>query len=284
MYFNAYEENLEKGLGHVGAWAAGSKEREIEYLNLGSGSRAGCLRNLTSNVDSLSMISYFRDHNQPAMKQWAYVSAKLNIMLHHMSTGEDYLVYELLWPLISDNEEVIDWYRQHNRPYMLSKKVTGGDKDDPKNWMFYRYQSWLALNQQWDELRQRCELILGMQDQIKNDRSYLIDHRFYLALANGDKTGMEVVLAEKCKPKQRKARHDQESGLTHNFIVSYATLFAKLAWHSGYEVEVDTPWIPKDWLPVGPLVKYEEPWPFMQSFDIFQPFEGELAQWSPVRR
>lgn len=283
MYFSTYEESEERGLGHVGGWAAGAKEREIEYLNSGMGSRSGCLRNLTSNVEALSTISYFRDHNLPAMKQWAYVTAKLRIMLNHLQTGEDYLVYDLLWPLISDNEDVIDWYRQHKRPYMLGKKITGGDIDDPKNYQFYRYQSWLALNARWDELRQRCELILGMQDEIKKDRNYLIDHRFYLALANGDKAGMEAVLAEKCQPKQRKARHDQESGLTHNFIVSYATVFAKLAWRNGYEVEVDTPWIPKEWLPVKPLDKYEDPWPFMQSFDIFQPFEGEAAPWSPVR-
>jgi hypothetical protein len=283
MYFPEYEDSLERGLQHVGGERIKLRLTTIDLLNAGDGSRSGCLSNMVSNAAAIGTIQYFRDHNLPAMKQWAYVTAKLNIMLNHLQTGEDYLVYDLLWPLISDNEEVIDWYRQHNRPYMLGKKITGGDIDDPKNYQFYRYQSWLALNARWDELRQRCELILGMQDEIKKDRNYLIDHRFYLALANGDKASMEAVLAEKCQPKQRKARHDQESGLTHNFIVSYATLFAKLAWRNGYEVEVDTPWIPTDWLPVKPLDKYEDPWPFMQSFDIFQPFEGGAAPWSPVR-
>jgi len=283
MYFNTYEDNLGRGLQHVGEMAVDPIDRALGFLESGTGSRDGCLRSLSLRSDSWTMLCWFRDHNLWQMKQWAFVSAKINIMLHHMVTGEDYLSEDLLWPLISDNEDVIDWYRQHNRPYMLNKKVTGGDKDDPKNFMFYRYQSWLALNERWDELRQRCELILGMQDQIKKDRNYLIDHRFYLALANGDQAGMEAVLLEKTTPKQRKARHEQESGLTHNFIVSYATIFAKLAWRNGYEVQVDTPWIPKDWLPVKPLDKYEDPWPFMQAFDIYQPFEGELAQWSPTR-
>lgn len=286
MYIQSYEESVSRGLQHVGGWARFSDidDEAISFLNTSKGSRSGCLRNLTMPTEGLSAVSYFRDHNLTATKQWAYVTAKLRIMLNHLQTGEDYLVYDLLWPLISDNEDVIDWYRQHNRPYMLGKKITGGDIDDPKNYQFYRYQSWLALNARWDELRQRCELILGMQDEIKKDRSYLIDHRFYLALANRDKAGMEAVLAEKCQPKQRKARHDQESGLTHNFIVSYATVFAKLAWRNGYQVEVDTPWIPREWLPVKPLDKYEDPWPFMQSFDIFQPFEGDAAPYSPVRR
>jgi hypothetical protein len=287
MYIENHLVSLHRGISHIApfldvSWMNGHQEA-INLLERKEGSRAGCLRSVVLVSEVRAMNSYFAEGSFAGMKKWAYVAAKLRIMLNHLQTGEDYLVYELLWPLISDNEDVIDWYRQHNRPYMLSKKESGGDKDDPKSFMFYRYQSWLALNARWDELRQRCELILGMQDEIKKDRSYLIDHRFYLALANGDKAGMEAVLLEKCQPKQRKARHDQESGLTHNFIVSYATLFAKLAWRNGYKVEVDTPWIPKDWLPVKPLETYEDPWPFMQSFDIYQPFEGDLAAWSPKR-
>ncbi len=36
----------------------------------------------------------------------------------------------------------------------------------------------LALNHEWDKLRERCELIL--QTDLKR-KKYLIDHRFYLA-------------------------------------------------------------------------------------------------------
>jgi len=228
------------------------------------------------------MLAYFRDNDMAGMKQWAYVSAKARIMWEH-ETLSDYLTEDLLSPLISDNEEVIDWYRQFGLPYELPKSVTGGDKDDPKNWMFYRYQSWLALNARWDELGERCERILAMQEQIKKDRSYLIDHRFYLALAKGDKAGMTAVLLEKVTPKERKTRQLQQSGITWDLIDSYATLFAKLAWRAGYELELDTPWIPQDWLPVKPLAKYEEPWPFMQSFDIWQPFAEPYAAYSPQR-
>lgn len=282
MYFSDYEDSRLRGFEHVSGYAGDSIARALNFLHSNEGSRSGCLRSVNMSSEANTVLAYFRDKNLASMKQWAYVQAKLRIMLHHIFTGEAYLTEDLLWPLISDNEDVIDWYRQHNRPYMLSKKESGGDKDDPKSFMFYRYQSWLALNQRWDELRQRCELILSMQDEIKKDRSYLIDHRFYLALATGDKAGMQSVLLEKVQPKQRKARHDQESGLTHNFIVSYATIFAKMAWRNGYEVQLDTPWIPKEWLPMKPLVKYEDPWPFMQSFNIYQPFEGDAAPWSPT--
>ncbi len=257
-------------------------ETRNQMLGTGQGSRSGCLGSLSGDCLVRAMLAYFRDHDMASMKQWAYVSAKARIMWEH-ETLSDYLTEDLLRPLISDNEEVIEWYRRFSLPYELPKDVSGGDKDDPKNWMFYRYQSWLALNARWDELGERCERILAMQEQIKKDRSYLIDHRFYLSLAKGDKAGMTAVLLEKVTPKERKTRQLQQSGITWDLIDSYATLFAKLAWRAGYELELDTPWIPQEWLPVQPLQTYEEPWPFMQGFDIWQPFAEPYAALSPKR-
>lgn len=283
MQLNDYVKSKAKGLAHVSAWANDPIDRALHLLAANEGSRDGCLRSVGRRAKSTALMAHFDRHNLDDFKQWSSASAKLLALVQHENPSEGYLTEELLWPLVSDNEEVIDWYRQHRAMYDLDKKVSGGDKDDPKNWMFYRYQSWLALNSRWDELGERCERILAMQDQIKKDRSYLIDHRFYLALSRGDKAAMEAVLSEKCTPANRKLRYEQESGLTRDFIDSYAVVFAKLAWRNGYQVQVDTPWIPSEWLPMRPLPAYEDPWPFLQKFDLFQPFEGDWASWSPKR-
>ncbi len=284
MYPKDYDESKVQGVSHLESMVRPQWierfDRTIQMLESGRGSRSGCLGGLSDDCCIRSMLAYFRDNDMGQMKQWAYVAAKTRIMWEH-ETLNDYLTEDLLSPLISDNEEVIEWYRHFDLPYVLPKSVTGGDKDDPKNWMFYRYQSWLALNARWDELGERCERILAMQEKIKKDRSYLIDHRFYLALAKGDASGMTAVLLEKLTPKQRRTRQLQQSGITWNVIDSYATLFAKLAWRAGYELELDTPWIPRDWLPVKPLDKYEDPWPFMQGFDIRRPFAEPYASLSP---
>lgn len=94
---------------------------------------------------------------------------------------------------------------------------------------------------------------------------------------------MRQILMEMCSPKLRSRSYQYESGLTNNFIVMQATLFAKLARRHGYALDIDTPWIPKDWLPIRPNEKYEDPWPFMQNFDIWQPFPEPWTQYSPVR-
>lgn len=283
MYISDYAKSLEHGFQHIGSRST-LRESTISLLNAKEGSRGGCLLTLSSNMDAVAVVGHFTNSSPIEFKQWSFLAAKLRIMYQHMFPAEDYLTEDLLWPLLSDNEEVIDWYRQNHAMYHPENpSIAGGDKDNPKSWMYYRYQSWLALNAKWDELGERCERILAMQDEIKKDRSYLIDHRFYLALARGDQAAMESVLLEKCDPKNRKLRYDQESGFTNNFIVSYATMFAKLSWRHGYELDVDTPWIPKEWLPVRPNAKYEDPWPFMQSFNIWQPFPEPWAQYSPER-
>lgn len=82
---------------------------------------------------------------------------------------------------------------------------------------------------------------------------------------------------------QRRRRYLQQSGITWDLIDSYTVVFAKLAWRSGFELDLDTPWVPREWLPVRSLPKYEEPWPFMQGFDIWQPFVDGWAAWSLKR-
>lgn len=284
MFNENYAESLQQGIKFASDWKLDSIERAVNFLETGTGSRSGCLATVVRRSIASSMVAFFENCHVVDTKLYAHAAAKLAIMRQHLMPAASLLTEDLLWPLISDNEEVIDWYRQNEAMYHPEKPtIVGGDKDNPKSWMYYRYQSWLALNARWDELGERCERILAMQDEIKKDRAYLIDHRFYLALAKGDKAAMESVLLEKCLPKNRRARFEQQSGLTRYFIDSYATLFAKLAWRNGYELEVDTPWIPKEWLPIQPNASYEDPWPFMQSFDIWQPFPEPYTAYSPKR-
>lgn len=278
-----FKDSIQAGLEVVQGFAMRGMDEELSLLQAGRGSRSGCLLMGGNPVISWAMLAYFADSDLTAMKQWAYVASKLRVLYIHETLSEN-LVEALLWPLLSDNEEIIDWYRQFDAQYWPDDpKVTGGDKRNPKDWMYYRYQSWLALNQRWGELSERCERILAMQGEIKKDRMYLIDHRFYLALSHGDVQGMEAVLSEMCQPRLLAQRRKQESGLTDKFIASHATIFAKMAWRNGYEVNVDTPWIPKDWLPVKPNISYEDPWPFMQEFDIWQSFKQPWSDRSPVR-
>lgn len=283
MYIANDSQRFQTGLKHVGGWANSSVESEIQYILKGQGSREGCLRNIETKAQATSIYQFFRHNNIEKMKSWAAYATKIKIMVHHAAPS-DYLVEDLLWALVGDYDEYINWFTKYDFPYLRPASSQLDEHSwNPKGWMYYRYQSWLALNQRWDELRERCERILSMEDQIRKDRSYLIDHRFYLALAKGDVPEMEAVLREKLRPRNLSARLQQQSGLTNFFIDSYAVVFAKLAWRNGYEIDIDSPWIPRDWLPIRPPNDYVEPWSFMRNFDIWQPLDGSAAPFSPKR-
>ncbi|CAD6558115.1 hypothetical protein LMG28727_06525 [Paraburkholderia kirstenboschensis] len=84
-------------------------------------------------------------------------------------------------------------------------------------------------------------------------RTYEIDHRFYLALDRSDVPGIEAVLRELTSPKVGKVRNvEQAFGFTEKLIATQAVIDANIAWRHGFEVQIDTWWIPQKWLPIAP--------------------------------
>ena len=253
-------------------------QRKIDYITHQKGDVCFCTIMMSSYAEANAMVAWVRDKDLTAFKQWCYLSAKLERMVFQHEPFEWFPSYKFFSPLLSDNQEIIDWYRKHRISYNYDRSDIK-DRDNPNQPAFHGYQMILALNHEWDRLAERCEQILSMS--LRKDKKYLIDHRFYLALAKGDKTQMETVLTELTSPKIAKVRnHEFVFTFTEHFIATHACMYAKLAWLNGYEVEIDTPWIPKEWLPIQPLENYLQPWDFLREFDIWTPFE-DYKDWSP---
>jgi hypothetical protein len=85
-----------------------------------------------------------------------------------------------------------------------------------------------------------------------------------MALASGDVLEMESTLTELTSPISIKKRLDIESGFSEGLISTFGVIYAKIAWRHGYEVRVDTPYIPMEWLPVNPLVRYNQIYSFLK--------------------
>ena len=276
-------EILEKALAHTIQKATYNDEifDIAKHIEIEKGNTGFLIRLLQSFSDANSMVCWIRDGDLNRFKEWSYISAKLNRMVFQYDPNSWLPTYMFFGAVLSDQAEIIDWYKQFTLPYEVNA-ASIKDRDNPRQPDFHGYQLILALNGKWDELRIRCEQILSLE--IKKDRKYLIDHRFYLALANGDQIGMENVLTELTSPKIARVRNYEFAfTFTEHFIATHATLYAKLAWLSGYKVQIDTPLIPKEWLPIQPLAEYPEPWAFMTEFDIWQPFDGDWAKWSPEK-
>lgn len=283
MTTSSYERSIERGVKHVGQRPA---DRAIELLNAGKGSREGCLSSVLMHAEARSLMAWFERKDLDEHKQWAYVAAKIQRMILQLEPWRWFPAYKLLYALLSDHENVLHWYEGHRVAFFIHDDERGDEslnKENPATVTFHSYQALLALRGEWEELGRRCELILGLPKAVGQD--FLVDHRFYLALANGDRRGMEAALNCLTSPEVAKIRnYGAAFGFTESLLATHATLYAKIAWRHGFEIEVESPWVPREWLPIKPLQDYKDPWSFMQSFDIWQPFQGEWATWSPAQK
>ncbi|WP_273216388.1 Imm49 family immunity protein [Runella zeae] len=99
----------------------------------------------------------------------------------------------------------------------------------------------------------------------------VLDYQFYKALAEQDKRQAEQLLAEFVSPKNHKARN-KHFALVGELISVPAIGYAKLAWLLGMEVEVNSPYIPREWLPIRPLAVYDEYYDFLKQDKIKRGF------------
>lgn len=162
MYIKEYLDSKNAGVrnleNRVTPERVDAFEKRNQMLEAGTGIRSGCLRTLSSDCEVRAMLAYFLKGDMVALKRWAYTSSKASIMLQH-ETNEVIGIEHLLWPLISDNEEVIDWYCANPMFYE--------SLDDPKrkerinSHEFARLQVQRAMTHQWDALAADCERALA---------------------------------------------------------------------------------------------------------------------------
>jgi Immunity protein 49 len=265
----SYTQSVQKGLAHVGGHLVQNAKFVDQCLNNidnGTGSQEGSLLSLRSHAEAACVMAWFADHDLMSCKQWAYVAGKIDRILYQANPtrgiwgalGER---KAMLWPLLSDHPKLAAWFAEFDAVDIKRVAKSG-------SFEFQTYQAKLALRGEWDALGERSERFLA--DVPKRMERFAPDNRFHLALARGDVSAMESALAEMVTSSAIRWRNGQE-GYTGWFIVVEAVIYAKTAWRHGFEVSVDTPWIPADWLPVSPLPRYDDSYVFMQLFDIDTP-------------
>jgi hypothetical protein len=180
--------------------------------------------------------------------------------------------------LLSDSEELIVW---------LSQDVGCMYKQDEKkvwrnvvnDFRYHKFNFFLALQQKWELLEKRSIYALE-QGCSKQFAGIQVQYPFYVALARGDISGMRESVLEIISPKRLHNQNKIFSPLSRFYLSAWGTLFAKLAMRNGYDLEIDSPWVPRECLPVEPLVDYETPYDFL-NVDAFMPYENLPLHFSP---
>ncbi|TBO27718.1 hypothetical protein EYS42_16570 [Aquabacterium lacunae] len=242
----------------------GHLPRQVAMIDRGEGSFDGCLSNLKRLHEDIANYAWFGNRDLATFKLQSYLSAKFLYMIAKATSEEGVMrEAEYFYALLSDHEPVIRWMMQQSPHSTLFKQRMV----NPTQNEYRYYQLTLALNGQWNDLGSRAEMFL--QDVPAKMKKYAPDMRFYLALAQQDKAGMESALAELTSPKVAKVRNEVfELVVPSQFVSPFACLYAKAARRYGFELDVDTALIPKEWLPVSPLPAYLDPYEFMRSWSI----------------
>ncbi|WP_408358674.1 Imm49 family immunity protein [Paraburkholderia sediminicola] len=114
-------------------------------------------------------------------------------------------------------------------------------------------------------LRERCERAIEDPPTASNHKKHLVDFHFYLGLANGDVEKMESSLGEVTSPRALSGRRNEESGYTESLISTPAMIYAKLAARLGYQLKINSSYVPPEWLPVARLGHFQSPYSFLSG-------------------
>ncbi|UXH77375.1 hypothetical protein [Roseateles amylovorans] len=272
-----YLPNFTQGVKHL--LGREPSDSVITHLTNGTGSRDGCLRLFASAAAAQCLLAWFKDGDLPNMRYWAFLAAKAQRMVTQNNPSSWWPAYIHLYPLLSNHRDLIEWYAKNRISYYLNDAV--GDRDNPREAAFHGFQALLALNGQWSELESRSIEALG--DLKVKQSKYGVDFNFYLGLARKDPELMKSTIEQLAGPLASVRNVEQAFGLTEKLISTHAVIYSKIAAFWGYEFIINSPWIPAEWIPMAPSGSRDSPWAFMNNFDVWQPYEGQWAAWSPSK-
>ncbi|MBP1147933.1 hypothetical protein JOE33_004856 [Pseudomonas sp. PvP027] len=72
---------------------------------------------------------------------------------------------------------------------------------------------------------------------------------------------IEVIVS----PKFLSSRAGSENGCTDGLISTLAVIYSKIAWMHGFQVNIKSPYVPEEWLPVIPLESYDSYYGFLNE-------------------
>jgi hypothetical protein len=259
-----YATSVRLGLEHVSKHQQALADKLpffLDTIDTGRGDPEFCLQRLSSHATAAALVSWFEHRDLNAFKQWCYVGGRLEYVLFRRQPKRWFPTYLLLAPLLSDHEGLISWFSRNDQPFDMERA------NDIRTAEFHGYQALLALRGEWETLEERCLRIIGHSPT--KMKKYEVDHNFYLALARQDIARMEGSLSELTSPNVAKVRNaEQALGFTEKLIGAHAVIYAKIAWRHGFQIRIDTPWIPEEWPPVNPLASYVDPYDFLGEYQV----------------
>lgn len=169
----------------------------------------------------------------------------------------DYGLNHIGYVLLSDSKALIERYSNLKHSYYEKMIINGSSSTS--------YIIQCLMKDDWAEFERVMPIM--KTKTLKKYPVMQLDYDFFEALAERNKAKLEGVLASFVTPKIHNQRNKHHI-LLNEFISHPALGYAKLAWLKGIEVEVNSPLIPKELLPVKPLDEYHNEYSFLYDIPL----------------
>lgn len=226
------------------------------------------LNSLASLSATRGMYAYFVEGNSEAMRRHFSVGSKLTLR----SVGQDGgaspdLVSNFLYPLLSDDPFVIDGFSKIETPELTrcSNRPTTGK--------FHVYMLQLALRGEENLLKSAIENLARNGKSPWRELSAK-GKDFYSLLQAREKNGLEELIQSGA------VEHRQGDVRMEMFLAGVSTIQAKICWLRGIPVEIESPWVPRELMPISPLAHYDDEYEFLKPGWVppAQGIVGKLAR------
>lgn len=232
------------------------------HIVRGTGNPHACVMHLDSHAIAMAQHAWFGAGDLAASRQWWYTAARLRKHLYETAPAQVFplaQMLDLLAPLLSNDRATIDWFGRQEA------MLDAGRAADPRESEFLTVTVLLAIQGAWDAVAQRSRQALATGSLTRRKIDHAHDFACLAALANRDAPATAAALTEIVGQKQRAARGNFEGGYTAGLISTMATIYAKIAWHHGVAVDIRSPYVPSQWLPMSPVAEATTPYAFLRG-------------------
>ena len=210
---------------------------------------------------------YYLEEDIKQSKNWFYIVAKLYLLSENNFNYNNLFFY----PLLSDNQEIIKDYSLHeptnHTPSHLLGEVDyppyniGKLKPESYDFRFATYALQCVLKKDWDEYHKIKELANKKFKKLPVRIGFEFDFYDLLEQRNAEKIKELITLL--LKPKLHKLFNEHDT-IFYKVFSFHPTLFTKLCWINGLEIEIDNPLVPMKLMPVEPLAEYDLVYDFLK--------------------
>lgn len=199
------------------------------------------------------------ENDYAAARQRFYVAGRMGEYLNNvyqnpwMAHGMFYMYYALL----SDHQALIQRYAHLTHPLKNEMNQNAG--------VFTTVVQNIIVDD-WEQIDQHVHAIENFKGaKLKSIKSIRDRFLAYIeALRNRDITMLEKALKSFEEPSFKASMRRGE--ILYEYLISHHTLgLAKLAWYKGLPVEIDSPYVPHEMLPISPLPSYLDPYHFLEG-------------------